>query len=71
MTAYYPVFDDEIEQGPPGMPGIGFKLTNDGNYDMEGKVLRNVLDPEELTDSCDKIDESPLIRLDKGKRAPS
>ncbi|GFX21310.1 uncharacterized protein TNCV_902411 [Trichonephila clavipes] len=41
MTAYYPVFDDEIEQGPPGMPGIGFKLTNDGNYDMEGKDPEN------------------------------
>ncbi|GFS49840.1 hypothetical protein TNCV_4344821 [Trichonephila clavipes] len=52
MTAYYPVFDDEIEL--PGMPGIGFKLTNDGNYDMEGKVLRNVLDPEELTDCATK-----------------
>ncbi|GFX55748.1 uncharacterized protein TNCV_3428191 [Trichonephila clavipes] len=54
MTAYYPVFDDEVERGPPGMPGIGFKLTNDGNYDMEVKVLRNVLDPEELTDCATK-----------------
>ncbi|GFW00187.1 uncharacterized protein TNCV_2914691 [Trichonephila clavipes] len=54
MTACYPVFGDGIEQGPPGMPGIGFKLTNDGNYDMERQVLRNVLDPEELTDCATK-----------------
>ena len=23
--------------GPPGPPGIGFKLTDDGNYDIDGK----------------------------------
>lgn len=54
MTAHYPLFDDEVKEGPPGMPGIGFKLANDGNYDMEGKILKNVSDPEVLTDCATK-----------------
>ena len=28
--------------GPRGLPGIGFKLTSDGNYDIENKKLTNV-----------------------------
>ena len=28
--------------GPRGVPGIGFKLTSDGNYDIENKKLKNV-----------------------------
>ena len=28
--------------GQPGRPGIGFKLTSDGNYDFENKKLTNV-----------------------------
>ena len=29
-------------QGSPGPPGLGFALTEDGNYDMENKKLVNV-----------------------------
>lgn len=53
MAAYYPLLDD-VNQGPPGIPGIGFKLTNDGNYDMEKKILRNLSDPLEISDSATK-----------------
>ena len=28
--------------GKPGRPGVGFKLTSDGNYDLENKKLTNV-----------------------------
>ena len=28
--------------GPRGRPGIGFKLTSDGNYDLENKKMTNV-----------------------------
>ena len=28
--------------GKPGRPGIGFKLTSDGNYDLENKKMTNV-----------------------------
>ncbi len=30
-----------------GEPGVGFKLTNDNNFDIENKRLTNVGDPEE------------------------
>lgn len=50
MAAHYPLFDDEVKEGPPGIPGIGFKLTEDGNYDMERKILKNVAEPSETTD---------------------
>ena len=25
-----------------GLPGVGFKLTDDGNYDCDGKILTNL-----------------------------
>ena len=28
-----------------GLPGVGFKLTDDGNFDIDGKRLTNVADP--------------------------
>ena len=67
MTAYYPLFDDELERGPPGMPGVGFKLTNDGNYDMEDKILKNCKNPEDDNDAStkkyvDDIKKKCLIR---------
>lgn len=67
MTAYYPLFDDDLKEGPPGMPGIGFKLTNDGNYDMEDKILKNCKNPEDDNDSStkkyvDDIKKKCLIR---------
>lgn len=54
MAAYYPLYDNEIKEGPLGPPGVGFKLTNDGNYDMESKLLKNVLHPQEDNDSSTK-----------------
>ena len=27
------------------LPGVGFKLTDDGNYDIDGKLLTNVGEP--------------------------
>ena len=29
-------------RGPPGVPGVGFKLTPNDNYDMESKKLTNL-----------------------------
>ena len=28
-----------------GLPGVGFELTDDGNYDMDGKRLTDLADP--------------------------
>jgi hypothetical protein len=46
-----------------GDPGIGFKLTNDNNYDMETKRLTNVGRPKEYNDAFTK--EYFIERIDK------
>lgn len=63
MAAYYPLFDDDTNIGPPGIPGIGFKLTNDGNYDMEGHILQNAGEPSENTDVATKsyVDKNKIF----------
>ena len=33
------------EKGDPGLPGIGFNLTDDGNFDIQDKRLTEVADP--------------------------
>lgn len=35
-------------------PGIGFKLTNTGDYDMENKVLKNLKSPLDANDASTK-----------------
>ena len=42
---------------PRGPPGVGFKLTQDGNYDMENKKLTKVA---EGTDNSDAITKHQL-----------
>ena len=37
-----------------GLPGVGFKLTDDGNYDIENKKLRNVAEPQSNSDATTK-----------------
>lgn len=37
-----------------GPPGIGFKLTDDGQYDMEMKKLRNVGEPQKPNDAANQ-----------------
>ena len=32
------------ERGDPGLPGIGFKLTDDGDFDIDEKRLTDVAD---------------------------
>lgn len=39
-------------RGPPGRPGIGFKTTASGDYDLEGKRLCNVGEPKEPNDAA-------------------
>ena len=42
------------ERGEPGLPGIGFKLTDDGNFDIDGKRLTDVGNPIENSDATTK-----------------
>ena len=39
------------EEGSRGPPGEGFSLTEDGNYDIQGKALRNVASPAQRGDA--------------------
>ena len=42
------------EKGDPGLPGIGFNLTDDGNFDLDGKRLTDVADPADNGDPATK-----------------
>ena len=42
------------EKGEQGLPGIGFKLTDDGNFDIDGKRLTDVSQPVEGGDATTK-----------------
>ena len=37
-----------------GLPGVGFELTDDGNYDIDGKRLTNVAEPVDGKDATTK-----------------
>ena len=42
------------ERGEQGLPGIGFKLTDDGNFDIDGKRLTDVSQPVDGGDATTK-----------------
>ncbi|GFU28971.1 transcription elongation factor spt6 [Trichonephila clavipes] len=42
------------KEGQQGPPGNGFELTEDGEYDMKNKILRNTKDPIESSDASTK-----------------
>ena len=42
------------ERGEQGLPGIGFKLTDDGNFDIDGKRLTDVSQPGDGGDATTK-----------------
>ena len=51
-----------------GLPGVGFKLTDDGDYDIQNKKLRNVASPQTNNDASTKsyVDSevSKTLKLD-------
>jgi len=42
------------EKGDPRLPGIGFNLTDDGNFDLDGKRLTDVANPVDKKDAATK-----------------
>lgn len=56
-----------FSRGTKGDPGIGFKLTSDGNYNIENKRLCNTQDPEEDSDVCTKGYVSNIIKSYENK----
>ena len=66
-------FDHPFAKGIQGAPGVGFRLTADGNYDMNKKRLTNIGAPSDNTDAATKkyvddnsssTDTSDLLKLD-------
>ena len=58
MSNYKPTFGIRSRRKPTGKgekgePGIGFKLTPDGNYDINNKRLTNIGDPGDYKDAID------------------
>ena len=47
-------FDHPFAKGVQGSPGVGFRLTVDGNYDISGKKLTNVGAPSSNSDAATK-----------------
>ena len=47
-------FDHPFAKGIQGAPGVGFRLTADGNYDITGKKLTNVGAPTANADAATK-----------------
>ena len=41
-------------KGAKGQAGVGYKLTSDGNYDIDGKLLTNVSQPVDGRDAATK-----------------
>ena len=61
------------EKGDPGLPGIGFNLTDDGNFDIDNKRLTEVADPTSKNDAATKeyvddnistLDLTPYLKRD-------
>ena len=52
--------DDNSARGPAGRDGVGFKLTDDGNYDIDGKRLTNLADS---IDDSDAVNLNPIPSL--------
>ena len=50
-----------------GLPGVGFKLTDDGNYDIDGKRKTNVGEPTGENDATTKayFESENSIKADK------
>ena len=44
----------KAQKGDPGLPGIGFNLTDDGNFDLDGKRLTDVAAPVDSGDAVTK-----------------
>ena len=45
---------DKIIEIVKGLPGVGFKLTDDGDYDIQNKKLTNVSEPHDNNDGSTK-----------------
>ena len=61
-------FDHPFSKGIQGSPGVGFRLTADGNFDITGKKLTNVGAPTANTDAATKkyVDDNTTSHTSSG-----
>ena len=60
------------QKGDPGLPGIGFNLTDDGNFDIDSKRLTDLADPVDNSDAATKnyvLSEKKNVLLLDGSQA--
>ena len=60
--------NNPFSRGIQGAPGVGFRLTSDGNFDITGKKLTNVGAPTANTDAATKkyVDDSSSSHTSSG-----
>ena len=51
-------------EGSRGPPGVGFKVTTDGHYDIENKKLCNVADPQQPNDAVNLKTQRNIIQIE-------
>lgn len=54
-------------EGTRGPPGIGFKLTKEGQFDIENKRLCNIAAPNELNEAVNLETLQRIIRIEIDK----
>ena len=61
-------FDHPFAKGVQGSPGVGFRLTQDGNFDITGKKLTNVGAPTSNADAATKkyVDDNTTSHTSSG-----
>ena len=61
-------FDHPFAKGIQGSPGVGFRLTSDGNFDITGKKLTNVGTPTANADAATKkyVDDNTTSHTSSG-----
>ena len=62
----------KAQKGDPGLPGIGFNLTDDGNFDIDSKRLTDLADPVDNSDAATKnyvLSEKKNVLLLDGSEA--
>ena len=65
MTLYdHGWVDDDNGAGEAGPPGVGFKLTASGNYDIQNKRLENVAQPLKDSDATTKKYVDDIFKSD-------
>lgn len=57
------------KQSVRGPPGLGFKRTIDGDYDIENKRLCNIAEPVENTDAATLISVHQIIKDQRSKES--